>query len=221
MNALDIVIFAVIAIAAFWGYRRGLLRTVYRLVSFFVAAFLARQFYFPVARWLRESELYDIVQEGIAQAINLEALVAQHGAGAIDNLPIPGALQGLLHTNNNSNMFELLQVHTLEEYIAGFFANMVMNGLGILLVFVLALLALAVVGKLLDIISVLPVIGTINSVAGLLFGVIVSLIIIWVSLIFCGLFVIAVYPEVQPILDNSWVAQRLFEITLPQLARVV
>ena len=219
-NALDIIIFAIIAISAYVGYRRGLLRAVYKIVSFFMAIFVAWRFYFPVARVLRETELFRIIQDGVANAINLEAAMAEHNTGVIDNLPIPVVLQGLLNTNNTPSMHELLQVNTLETYITGFFANMIINGIAILVVFFLTIIAMYLVGLLLDFVSMLPVIDTINRIGGFIFGLGLSVGGIWLVLVFCGLFVISIYPQVQHYLDYSWVAQRMFEITLPQLANV-
>ena len=225
MNALDIVILAVIALCAIVGYRKGLIRTIYRLVAIFVAIFVARQLYPYVARALRQTMLLPQIQDAIANILNLESLFSNHasarGAEVIDALPIPAFLQYMLHTNNTPSMFEVLQVATVEEYISGFFANIVINGISILLVFALTMIALAVIGYILDIVSKLPVIRTLNNFGGLVFGVIISGVIIWLGLVIAAvLFATGANPTVFALLEGSWIAQRLFEATLPQLASV-
>ncbi|MCL1786565.1 MAG: CvpA family protein [Defluviitaleaceae bacterium] len=225
MNPLDIVILAIVALCAIAGYHKGLIRTVYRLVSFIVAIILARQLYPHVARTLRQTALFPTIRDGIAHAMNLEGFVTEqttmHTTNLIDNLPLPGVLQNMLHSHNTPSMFELLQVATLEEYVAGFFANMVINGLAILAVFALTMLALTFIGYALDIVSKLPVIRTLNRIGGFLFGVLISAVIIWVGLVLMALFVVAAHPMVSQMLEGSWITQRLFELTLPQLAMVV
>jgi len=225
MNALDIVILAVIALCAIVGYRKGLIRTIYRLVAIFVAIFVARQLYPYVARALRQTMLLPQIRDAIANILNLESLFSNHasarGAEVIDALPIPAFLQYMLHTNNTPSMFEVLQVATVEEYISGFFANIVINGISILLVFALTMIALAVIGYILDIVSKLPVIRTLNNFGGLVFGVIISGVIIWLGLVIAAvLFATGANPTVFALLEGSWIAQRLFEATLPQLASV-
>ncbi|MCL2287403.1 MAG: CvpA family protein [Firmicutes bacterium] len=225
MNPLDIVIVAIVALCAIAGYHKGLIRTVYRLVSLFVAMLVARQLYPYVARALRQTELFPTIRDGIARAMNLEGFFADQTAAysvdIIDNLPLPGILQRILHSYNTPNMFELLQVATIEEYIAGFFANMVINGISILAVFALTMLALTFIGYALDIVSMLPVIRTLNRIGGLVFGVIMSAVILWFGLVLVALFATTAHPMINEMLEGSWIAQRLFEITVPQLITVV
>jgi uncharacterized membrane protein required for colicin V production len=216
VNALDIIILAVVALCAIAGYHKGLIRTVYRLVSFLAAIFIALRLYTFVARILRQTALFPAIKNGISRTVNLEGV----GAEIIDNLPIPGVFQTLLHSYNTPNMFELLQVETVEEYIAGFFANMAINGIAILALFVLTMFALIFVGYALDIVSKLPVINFLNRIGGFVFGIAISCIIIWLVLVTAALFAAAYHPFIYNLLDGSWVTQRLFELTLPQLATV-
>jgi len=225
MNPLDIIILAIVALCAIAGYHKGLIRTVYRLVSFFVAVIVARQLYPHVARVLRQTELFPTIQSAIARAMNLEDFVAEQATAAgtevINNLPLPSILQNLLLSYNTPNMFELLQVATIEEYIAGFFANMVINGLAILAVFLLTMLALTFIGYALDIVSKLPVIRTLNRIGGFLFGIVMSAVIVWIALVLVALFVVTANPMISDMVEGSRIAQWLFERTLPQLAAVV
>jgi len=224
MNPLDIIILAIVALCAIAGYHKGLIRTVYRLVSFFVAIIVARHLYPYVARVLRQTELFPAIQGGIARAMNLEGFIADQtaarGGDLIDNLPLPGILQNLLHAYNTPNMFEILQAATVEEYISGFFANMAINGIAILAVFLLTILALTFIGYALDIVSRLPVIRTLNRIGGFVFGVAMSVVIIWLALVLVALFVVTANPMISEMVENSWIAQWLFERTLPQLATV-
>jgi uncharacterized membrane protein required for colicin V production len=157
--------------------------------------------------------------------MDLETFVADQtavqSAYLIDSLPLPLILQNMLHSNNTPNMFELLQVATLEEYIAGFFTNMAINGIAILAVFLLTLLALTFIGIALDIVAKLPVIRTLNRLGGLIFGLAMSAVIVWFALVIIALFVVSAHPMVSQMLEGSWITQRLFELTLPQLAMVV
>jgi len=210
MNALDFAILGIIALSAYFGYKKGLIRTVYRLASFFISMFIARQLYPHVARALHQTTLFTIIKQRVATTLNLEGVP---GLDIIDNLPIPRFMQTILHNNNTPGMFELLQVDTIEDYILSFFANMVLTGIAALAVFVLALIVLVVIGYALDLVSKLPVINFVNRVCGLLFGFTISITVIWLCLI---VLVLAGSADLHGLLDGSWLASRLLEATLPQ-----
>jgi len=225
MNILDIVIVAIIALCAIAGYRRGLFRAIFKLVSFFIAILIARAIYPFVARALRQTVLLPRIEQGISNALDLENVFygqpTLSGADVIDTLPIPTILQNLLHSYNTPNMFETLQVETVEEYVSGFFTNIAINGIAILIIFVLTLVALIIIGNALNIFSKLPVIRMVNCVGGVIFGVAVGAIVVWLALIILVLFVAGNHPAVYVLLEGSRIVEWVLEFTLPQLTTVV
>lgn len=224
MNTLDIIIIAIIVICAILGYRKGLLRAVYRLVSLVIAVFIARLIYPYVARFLGQTQLLLTVQDSITNTMNMQGIFNEslynRGSEMIDTLPIPGALRTILHTNNTPYMFETLQVATMEEYISGFFANMIINAIAIVLVFVITLIALYIIGQVLDIVSKLPVINFINQLGGLIWGAVASTVFVWLCLVIVSLLAINMPPDFVVQLEGSGIVQWMFESTLPQLANV-
>lgn len=224
MSVLDIGILVILALCAWGGYRRGLIRTVYRLVSFFAALFISYMMYPHVARFLRDTAVFTTIRDGISSAMNLEGVFYEHavgrGAELIDGLPIPAALQNLLHSHNTADMYAFLQVATVEEYIASFFANMAINALSLVLVFVGAMILLSIVGYVLDVIGMLPVIRTINHIGGLLLGLVMGAILVWLALVVVAfMFATGAHETVYGLLQDSIVARWLFEneFILPRL----
>ena len=222
MNHIDIILAAILLLFAIFGYRRGLVKTLYRLVSFFIAIFIAWTLYPHVADFLRQTALFPTIQNAIANTLNLEEYVrnqaATGSAAIIDNLPLPAALQQLLHNNYNPDMFEILRVSTLEEYISGFFANIIINAIAIVAVYLLTIIILTVVGAALDIVSKLPVINTLNRLSGFVVGLILGGVVIWL-----GLMVIIIFAASNNwgwiyYLEHSAIAGWLLGATLPQLA---
>ena len=227
MNAVDIIILTVVGLCAFAGFRRGLLHTVYRLVSIFVALFLAFRLYPHVSRMLRQTGLFGSIQRSISRAMNLEAVFNEHAAARgteiIDALPLPAALRSLLHVNNTPNMYELLRVYTLEDYITGFFANMVINGIAVLAVFLLVMVILGLIGGLLDIVGKLPVINTLNNVGGLAIGSLLGMLLGWAGVaIMIMMFTSTGSPLMYDLLQGSFVARFFLdnEFILPRLTLV-
>jgi len=226
MNALDIGMLVVLTIFAMLGYHKGLVHTVYRLVSFFLALFLAVRLHPFVSRVLRETFVYDGIRERIAESTYLEAAFREHapspGIGialqertTIEALPVPGPLRELLYDNNTPAVRDVLRVGTLEDFIAGFLANIVINVISLLVVFVIVLLLLKLVGHVLHIVDKLPVVSTINRLGGFVVGSLLGLGVVWLGLVVVTVVLStggneAVYDLVQGssvtgwLLENGW-----------------
>jgi len=177
-----------------------------------------------VARLLNQTTIFPSLQERIANMLNLEGAVNQHAAQRseeiIGNLPLPEMFQSLLHYNNRPDMFALLQVSTIEDYITSFFANMVINGIAMLIVFVLVLLVLSFVGGLLDVVSMLPVISSINHAGGLVIGLAMGMAVAWVGLFALMLFATGANPDIHDLLEGSVITQWMLDRTLPYFTEV-
>jgi len=226
LNMLDLAVLVLVALCAFAGYRRGLIRTVYRLVSFFIALFLANQLYAPVAGILRGTALFDTIQNSISSTLNLERVVVDHTAArqseVIDSLPVPLAWREMLHNFNTPDMFALLQVSTIDDYISGFFANMVINAIAIISVFIVVLIVLSIIGVALDIVGRLPVINTFNRAGGLIFGLALGVILAGICVIALTL-VFMTTPEQQQMynfMSDSLVVRWVLNSMTPQLTAV-
>ena len=231
MNALDISMIAILIFFAIIGYRRGLVHTVYRFISFFAALFLAIRLHPYVSQFLRDSFIYEGIRDLIAGSNNFEAAFREYapapGIGtairerdAINALPVPQALRDLLYNNNTPAMRDILRVGNLEEFIAGFLANIVINVISLLVVFILVLLILKFLGKALRIVDKLPVVSSVNRLGGFLAGALIGAGVVWLCLVAVTLFFATggnqvVYGLVQGstvtgwLLDNGWLLTRM------------
>jgi uncharacterized membrane protein required for colicin V production len=224
VNYIDLGILILVASCALFGYQQGLIRTVYRLASFFISLILARILYPHVAKILSGTVLYDIIQESVKSGLNLENFVAEYATGMqteiIDALPLPAQLRGLLHAQFSPDVHGILQVETIEDYISAFFANIAINGIAIVAVFLLIIIILSVVGAVLDVVGKLPVIKTFNNYGGLIFGIIMGAGISWIAIIAMSLLFTTANPEFYEILQNSFIARRVLDSMIPHLVSV-
>lgn len=231
MNALDITILVILAIFAIVGYRRGLVHTVYRFVSFFAALFLAIRLHPFVSQFLRDSFVYEGIRDIIAGSGGFEAAFREYapapGIGtairernAINALPVPQALRDLLNNNNTPYVRDILRVGTLEDFVAGFFANIVINIISMLAVFIIVMLILKFIGSALRIVDKLPVVSSVNRLGGFMVGAIIGAGIVWLCLVVMTVFFATggnetVYGLVQGstvtswLLENGWLLNRM------------
>ncbi|MCL2387915.1 MAG: CvpA family protein [Defluviitaleaceae bacterium] len=221
MNYLDIIVLVLVAICAFAGYQQGLIRTVYRVASFFIAIALAYFLYPHAARLLRGTQLFYTIQDGIKSALNLDGVVPANGGAVIDSLPFPENMRDMLNTQFEPDIHGILGIDTMEEYISAFFANIAINGIALISVFALVLIGLAIVGVVLDIVGSLPVISTFNNMGGLLVGIVMGvgvslLCVVALSLVFAT----GANSELYDLMQGSFFARNALTLVLPQLTTV-
>ncbi|MCL1883032.1 MAG: CvpA family protein [Defluviitaleaceae bacterium] len=224
MNYLDLIVIVLIALCALSGFRRGLIRTVYGLVSFFIAWIIASAIYPYVARILRGTVLFDIIRDGIKTGLNLEMFVNEHSmarqAELIEAIPIPLPEQlreRLL--NIEPDISGLLRVDAIEDYISTFFTNVAINGIAIIAVFIIVIIILSILGSVLDIVGKLPVINTLNNFGGLAVGILLGAGISWVSIIALStFFTTSANPAMLEILDGSYIARWVLDFMMPEVS---
>jgi uncharacterized membrane protein required for colicin V production len=206
---------AVVALCMLIGYKRGLLLTIFGLVSFFLAIFLTRLIYPYVSRFLLQTPLYGHLKQSITDAMGLEPFLQQHteeqAATVIQALPLPASLKELLQANNTPDMYQLLNVQAVEEYIGGFFASLAINVIAMAVVFILVLVLLRVVGLLLKVIGRFPIIKPLNRIGGLAAGLALGGVMSYITLTILSLLMaITANPQIYALLHHSGVARWLF-----------
>ena len=117
-------------------------------------------------------------QEQTDQSLLDAEIPRQVQIAAIEAADIPDVFKELLLTNNNSEMYSALGVTTFAEYISAYAAKIIINILSFLGTFLIVTIVLRAVVFALDFVTELPLLGTINRVAGAGVGVFIALIVI-------------------------------------------
>ena len=185
----------------------------FSLVSFALSILLSGYLYPRVAEWLRSTIVYTGLKEYIARTMGLEEVVYVHATDIIATLPLPDLLRrSLVQHYEMPNMFEFLNVSTVEEYIAGFFAGMAINIISMILVFIIVRLSLGFLSGLLDVVGRLPVIRNFNHGGGLIVGIVQGVIVVWIGLALMNLlFLDMTRPELVGLLEGSLIAGWVYE----------
>jgi len=209
---IDVIIIGTVALFMYLGYRRGLLRMIFSLISFILAILLASYLFPIVAEWMMETPVYYALKDYIVRTMGLEDMVQAHSGEIITNLPLPDIILNFLYQHNTPNAFEILNVSTIEEYIAAYFARMAINVISLFVVFVVVKFILSLISGLLDLMSRLPVIKQFNKGGGLLIGLALGVIIVWIGLAVMTLFFLdPTNPDLMSMLENSLIAGWVYE----------
>lgn len=100
---------------------------------------------------------------------------------AIESAPMPQFLKNLLLENNNSAIYEELNVKTFPEYVAAYITRMILNVVSFLVTFLIAMILVRSLMYAVNIIGELPVLGAINHLAGGALGLGFGLIVVWIG----------------------------------------
>lgn len=186
MSWLCIAVIIIWALIAMNGFRRGLVRTAISMVSFVVVMILVLAIS-PVINdvLVEKTTIREQVEErcaaALADRLQGEAEPGRNEqVGIIEELPLPQSLKDKLLENNNSVIYDLLSVNTFSKYLATYMAKAIVQVIAYLISFILAILLVRIITYILDIFANLPILGGINRVGGLMLGIIIGLLDLWI-----------------------------------------
>ena len=183
-NMLDIIALVLFCLCFLIGLRRGLFRMIFSFLSLLIAFFIARGLYLPVSSFLRENTgIYNALKERIIAALGLSDIIdryIQQGEEVIlSHLPLPQSLVDMLVENNIPTVRSALSALTLEDYIGSFLANIALNILSMIFVFILAMIIMQIIASALHLIVKLPLIRSFDKAGGALIGVLIGFVAVW------------------------------------------
>ena len=180
-----IVILLILLLFIWMGYRRGFIREI---VTFFFV-FLSLSLAWAINPYINdflisETPVYSTIQETCTdfvqkQSGNLEN-ETESSSQFIDGLNLPEVLRKNIEKNNNTENYAELSVNTLTEYVSGYLARTIVNGLSYVLAYILATIGIRIVVYILNLIAGLPILKTANKLTGGLVGFVKGLVFIWI-----------------------------------------
>ncbi len=184
---LDIVVVAVIFGCGAAAWKKGFIQAAFWFLPM-LAALLGTHLASPyIGKFLRDTFLFDSLSGSIRDSMGLDAAIQEGAvesqAAVIENMPLPEFLKEALLENNNPVIYQLLDVDTLKEYIAGFLANVCMNILSVVLAFLLIYITVSFVLYALNLFSKLPVLSFVNRFMGFMIGGVKGLLFVWLGFI--------------------------------------
>jgi len=199
-NLLTIIVVAILALACFIGWKKGLVRTVLSLCSLVISLVLV-WILFPHVSSLLEGitplreTVYEHVNGFLSEEIPelLDQLPSADTSAQnelIEKLPLPEELKEKLSQNNTQNVYETLGVESFTEYLSTSVTNLIIQGAALLLTLIIAFIGVKLLINVLDLLAKLPVINAANkgggAIVGLVIGYLIVQIIFLVITIFSG-----------------------------------
>lgn len=180
-----IVILLILILFIWMGYRRGFTREI---VSFFFV-FLSLSLAWAINPYINdflisETPVYSTIQETCTDFVQKQSSDLENemesSSQFIDGLNLPEILRKNIEKNNNTENYAELSVNTLTEYVSGYLARTIVNGLSYVLAYILATIGIRIVVYILNLIAGLPILKTANKLTGGLVGFVKGLVFIWI-----------------------------------------
>ena len=192
MSWLTFVLLALVLIFAVQGFRKGMLRMAISMVFFLMVL--------GVTSWLNPY-ISDFVRAGDGALLGLIGRLGRllHGrvlleqlegrddlqsitgqVSYIEELPLPQTVKDKLMENNNTEIYKRLAVESFADYLGKYLSYGIINAICFLISFAIATILMYMILYAVDILTALPVIGTLNRIGGVCIGCIQGMIWIWV-----------------------------------------
>lgn len=176
MNYLiDLILVAIITLFAFIGYKKGLIKVAFSLVSFILALIISIVLYKPISNFIiNYTPLDDKIETTIAERLNSSKSSSEE-------------------TNNMIENFYSNIKNTTTTAVADGISKTIINIGCIIIVFIISNIVLLFFKFTGDLISKLPLIKQFNSAGGFIYGLLKGFIIIYLLL--------ALIAILSPIID--------------------
>lgn len=170
---LVIGVIAFIALAALYGYVRGMVKIVLSLVAMIVTLILATMLTVPVGAMVKEvTPIYDNMYETVYETIEEYSVVDME---SLDRLNLPEQLVDRIAEEGAKTVDEF------RVYVATEITETAFDA-GVFLVLVVVLYILVKIAiSVLDIVAKLPLLKEVNKLAGFLIGLVYGLFVIWTA----------------------------------------
>jgi len=216
MNVADFIVIGIIIIAGIIGLFKGLINTLYKLVTYILAIYLSFKLAKPISTWFYGTSIYIKIQEGITNFIsnlglnfeNLENLSPENISNSIKGMPLPESInQSVAETVSSIGG----SANTMLESFIMTISNLILLVLCGLILFLVFKLLFSLFGHVIKGITQIPIIKQLDKLGGGILGILIGIVIIFVLGIVLTFFVSN--ESMQPIfvvVNNSFFAHYFY-----------
>ena len=158
---LDLIVIFIIALSTFIGYKKGLIKVAFGLISFILAISLSVVLYKPISNFIIEyTPIDDYIEQTISERLDSPEITAEETKNIVSN-----------YFNNFKN--------ASTKVIAEGISKTIINVGCMVIVFVISKIILLLFKWLGDIIARLPLIKQLNDTGGFLYGLLRGFVLIY------------------------------------------
>ncbi len=201
---VDIIIIAIIIACVFFGYKKGLVGAAVNILGFIIALLIALILYAPISNFIiNHTPIQPTLENAIKETVTPFVIKDNENNEEIDsektdNSPkvMTDYINGFIEKEKQK--VEQTEIQIIDNVSKTVAANLIKIAV-VIIVFIVAKVGLIFVKQLAKIISKLPIIGGFNKIGGAIYGVLQSLLIVYI--------LFAVLSVFAPTMENSGILE--------------
>lgn len=216
---LDFIIIVFIGLTGFIASRKGFIKAAYQMFSFVLALIVSIVTYPIISYILKLTPLYEKIKFWSINSLSsmeiIGGLQAQNSTIREATRWLPDFIVEQIVQNNNPEVYVLMKVNNLVEYIGTYIADLCVNAIALVSIWILARITLGLIMRTLDLFTKVSLLNFTNKVAGFALGVVKGIFIIWiVDLVIPILVIMPEYEKIKILLENSILGEWLYNNNL-------
>lgn len=221
MNWSDYAVIGIIGVFALAGLFKGLIMSVYRLISYVLCIFLSIKLSPVLARLVQNTPIYESIKRAIVnnlevwsrnaasapQAAEAGAKGAEQVVGAI---PLPDILRSSVLSKLPAPS-EMLDIGSILDAVGQELAARVISVMSLVVVFFILQIVFAFAGRLLNGVARLPLLRQVNMLGGLILGALQGILAVYI--LFAVLMLFHSNPGFAPVfngIESSMIASMFY-----------
>lgn len=179
INILDALLMLFIVVQMYLGWRKGLILSMANIFGIIVAFFLSRKYFVAFGellnkniQWVEDFERGVVIKLNEAFQSNQELLLDLENGTLLNKIDLPEGLN--IGLNQMLQQSQLSVENDMTNQLAEIIVRVVMNFVSFVLLFVLILLAIKLLALIINSFFQLPLLKGINQFGGLLLGIVIS-----------------------------------------------
>lgn len=211
----DIILIGLLVLGFLLGKNIGVIKMVYNFCAMIISFILLRIITPIIMPIVVKTPVYDLVYDKVVSTFkindSLNNLTRAAEASFIEQIPIADSFKGQLIENNNVDIYEALGVSTFADYVNNMITYVLVFIGTSIVVYICICLIMFILSSSFDIFSKLPIISTVNSLIGGLFGLCTTVLIIWFAAYIINLFVFGGFANsFNEFVNNGYISKMFF-----------
>lgn len=206
MNIIpDLILMALIIIAFIAGYKKGFIKSVWKIAALIITIILVLTLKTPAINYLSGTNLASSLNTKISETVNIPQ---GGGVNIAEVLNLPEFMRGDINTQINNNIVSSVN-DTVNNSLTSLFLTIIVS----VALFIIIRLLLSAVFMIINTISKAPVINGVNKTAGGILAVINIIFIVFLALALVSLFAPA-ESSLFEMIEHTYVVKYLYNYNI-------
>lgn len=185
MNWVLIAVIAILGVFGWLGVKKGFVKLFFSLISTIVALVFSAIFSPVTAAIMKSNDAFvSFMDEKVESLIDFskeeENAEGSKQESLIEGLPLPEIFKEALAEDNTAQNYADMQAANFKEYVCRRITNMIINAIAFVITLAVAIIGLAILCVMLNLLAKLPLLHQINTAAGLAAGLAEGILLVWV-----------------------------------------